>query len=106
MIELAIAGHPAFRVERIEKELPPPSYTAETLAELHRRHPADEFLLLMGSDQLPDLPGWYEPKRVVEQAGMVVVPRPGVLVWTAEHAGAARWASMCARFGSKRWPAR
>lgn len=84
MTELAIAGHPAFRVERIEKELPPPSYTAETLAELHRRHSADEFLLVMGSDQLPDLPGWYQPKRVVEQAGMAVVARPGVPVWTAD----------------------
>jgi nicotinate-nucleotide adenylyltransferase len=85
MIELAIAGHPAFRVERVEKELPPPSYTAETLAELRRRHPADEFFLLMGSDTLPDLPMWYEPRRVVEQAGLVVVPRPGVMLWTADR---------------------
>jgi nicotinate-nucleotide adenylyltransferase len=85
MIELAIAGHPAFRVERIEKELPPPSYTAETLAELRRRHPDDEFFLLMGSDSLPDLPGWYEPRRVIAQAGLVVIPRPGVMLWTAER---------------------
>jgi len=28
MLELALAGHPGFKVERIEKELPPPSYTA------------------------------------------------------------------------------
>jgi nicotinate-nucleotide adenylyltransferase len=84
MIELAIAGHPSFRAERIEKELPPPSYTAETLAELHRRHPKDELLLLMGSDQLPDLPNWYQPKRVVEQVGMVVAPRPGMPVMTAD----------------------
>ena len=85
MIELATAGHPAFRVERVEKELPPPSYTAETLAELRRRHPADQFFLLMGSDGLPDLPGWYEPRRVIEAAGLVVVPRPGVMLWTAER---------------------
>lgn len=85
MIELAIAGHPAFRLDRIEKELPPPSYTAETLAELHRRHPKCEFSLLMGSDGLPDLPGWYQPLRVVEQAGLVVVPRPGIMLWTAER---------------------
>jgi nicotinate-nucleotide adenylyltransferase len=85
MIELATAGHPAFKVERIEKDLPPPSYTAETLAELHRRHPADEFFLLMGSDGLPDLPGWYEPRKVIERAGLVVVPRPGVMLWTAER---------------------
>ena len=80
MIELATAGHPAFKLDRIEKELPPPSYTANTLAELHRRHPGNELFLLMGSDGLPDLPGWYEPARVVEQAGLVVVPRPGVML--------------------------
>jgi nicotinate-nucleotide adenylyltransferase len=85
MIELAVAGHPAFRVERLERELPPPSYTANTLAELHRRHPADDLHLLMGSDGLPDLPGWYEPRRVVDQAVLVVVPRPGVMLWTAER---------------------
>jgi nicotinate-nucleotide adenylyltransferase len=85
MIELATAGHAAFRVERIEKELPPPSYTAETLTQLRARHTADEFFLLMGSDGLPDLPGWYEPRRVIEQAGLVVVPRPGVMLWTAER---------------------
>lgn len=85
MLELATAGHPAFRIERLEKELPPPSYTAETLSELKRRHPDHEFFLLMGSDQLPDLPLWYEPRRVVEQAGLVVVPRPGVMLWTAER---------------------
>lgn len=85
MIELATAGHPSFRLERIEKELPPPSYTAETLAELIRRHPEHEFHLLMGADQLPDLPIWYEPVRLVEQAGLIVVPRPGVMLWTAER---------------------
>jgi nicotinate-nucleotide adenylyltransferase len=85
MLELATAGHPAFRINRIEKELPPPSYTAETLTDLKRRHPEHEFALLMGSDQLPDLPLWYEPARVIEQASLVVVPRPGVMLWTAER---------------------
>ena len=85
MLDLAVAGHPAFRIERVEKELPPPSYTAETLAELHRRHPGNEFALLMGSDGLPDLPAWYEPRRVVELASLVVVPRPGVMLWTADR---------------------
>ena len=85
MIELAIAGHPAFKVDRIEKELPAPSYTARTLGELHARHPGSEFVLLLGSDCLPDLPGWYEPKLLVERAALVVVPRPGVMLWTAER---------------------
>lgn len=89
MLELAVAGQPAFKVERIEKELPPPSYTAETLAELHRRHPDHEFSLLMGSDGLPDLPGWYEPRKVLALASLVVVPRPGVMLWTADRLAAA-----------------
>jgi nicotinate-nucleotide adenylyltransferase len=89
MLDLAVAGHPAFKVERIENSLPEPSFTARTLAELHRRHPGNEFFLLMGSDCLPDLPGWHEPRLVIERAGLVVVPRPGVMLWTAARLASA-----------------
>lgn len=89
MLELAVAGHPAFKVDRIEKELPEPSYTARTLEELHRRHPGTEFFLMLGSDCLPDLPGWYEPHQVIARAGLLVAPRPGVMLWTAERLAAA-----------------
>lgn len=85
MLELAIAGHNAFRVDRIESTLPAPSFTARTLEQLYARHPEHEFLLLLGSDCLPDLPNWFEPRKVVERAGLVVVPRPGVMLWTAER---------------------
>jgi nicotinate-nucleotide adenylyltransferase len=97
MLDLAIKGHePEFRLDRIEQELDPPSYTARTLGELHARHPGNEFFLLMGSDCLPDLPGWYEPRLVVERAGLVVVPRPGVMLWTAERLAAALGADVSA----------
>src|SRR4051812_36715243 len=53
MLDLAIKGHePTFRVNRIEQELPEPSYTARTLGELRARHPGNEFFLLLGSDCL------------------------------------------------------
>jgi len=77
MTTLAVTGQPAFRVEAIEKELPPPNYTADTLAELRRRHPADAFALILGADSFLDLPGWHDPARVVAQAEIVVVDRPG-----------------------------
>lgn len=89
MIDLATAGQPRFRTETIEKELPPPSYTANTLAELRSRHPRNEFQLIVGADCLPDLPGWYQPKRILEQAGLIVVPRPGVPLWSSERLAAA-----------------
>jgi nicotinate-nucleotide adenylyltransferase len=89
MLELAIAGHPSFQVNRIEKELDGPSYTARTLGALHASHPGNEFFLLLGSDCLPDLPGWYEPRQVIERTALLVVPRPGVMLWTAERLAAA-----------------
>jgi len=75
MVELAIAGNAAFRVEPIEGERDGPNFTADTLQELRRRHPGVEFFLLIGSDSLNDLPGWREPRRVVENAGLLVMLR-------------------------------
>jgi nicotinate-nucleotide adenylyltransferase len=85
MLALAVAGNSAFRIEELEKERPGPSYTVDTLAELRRRHPSHEFLLLVGSDTLLDLPNWYQPLRVLEQAGLLVMARPGSAVLTADE---------------------
>ena len=35
--------------------------------------------------QLSDMPSWHRPEKVIELAELVVVPRPGVLLWTAER---------------------
>lgn len=85
MLALALAGNPAFRIDELEKERSGPSYTVDTLAELRRRHPGNEFFLLVGSDTLVDLPHWYEPVRVLEQAGLLVMARPGSDVPTVEQ---------------------
>jgi nicotinate-nucleotide adenylyltransferase len=77
MLALALAGNPAFRVEDLEKDRAGPSYTADTLAELQRRHPQAELLLLVGSDTLKDLPTWHEPQRLLRCAGLLVTARPG-----------------------------
>ncbi len=50
MIEVAIAGNPRFRLERIELELPTPSYTVRTLRALAEREPGNRFVLLVGGD--------------------------------------------------------
>src|SRR5437879_4254738 len=56
MIQLAVAGQSVFRVDEREKERPGPSYTVDTLAELQAERPGDDFLVLLGSDSLQDLP--------------------------------------------------
>jgi nicotinate-nucleotide adenylyltransferase len=77
MVELAIIGQPKFRVEPIEKELPPPSYTIETLRELRERHPEHEFHLIIGGDSLVDFPTWYQPQAILGFASLIAVDRPG-----------------------------
>ena len=83
MVALATAGQPAFRVERIEKELPPPSFTSETLAELRARHPEHEFSLVIGGDSLREFPTWHNPRKVLDLARLVAVPRAGTSAVTA-----------------------
>ena len=74
---LAVAGNPVFIVDEIEKEREGPSYTVDTLAEMRRRRPGDDFWLLVGGDVVRDLHLWYEPRRIVEAAGLLVMARPG-----------------------------
>ncbi|HLW67577.1 MAG TPA: nicotinate-nucleotide adenylyltransferase [Gemmataceae bacterium] len=85
MVHLAVAGNPAFQVSVMEKDRKGPSYTADTLAELHEQHPQTEFHWILGSDCLPDLPQWHEPRTVVSLAKLVVVTRPGWPAWSAEQ---------------------
>jgi nicotinate-nucleotide adenylyltransferase len=77
MLRLAVAGSAAFAIDEVEKDLPGPNYTADTLAELARRHPEHEFFLLLGSDALRDLPGWHDPARFLDRTTLVVMVRPG-----------------------------
>jgi nicotinate-nucleotide adenylyltransferase len=77
MLALAIAGNPAFQVDELEKDRPGPSYTVDTLEELHRRHPADQLTLLVGSDTLADLAHWRAPERIGRLADVLVTARPG-----------------------------
>ncbi len=85
MLTLAIAGHAAFRVEEIEKERTGPSYTVDTLRELHRRHPDKQFFLILGGDALADLPLWRDPVGILAQAGLLVMARPGTTLLSAEQ---------------------
>ena len=75
MIEFAIAGHPQFKLSRLELERPGPSFTVTTLEQLHAENPSRELFLLIGADSLHDLPHWREPQRILELATVVAVNR-------------------------------
>jgi len=75
MLALAISGHAPFRVEEMEKERAGPSYTVDTLTQLHAARPADELCFILGTDSLHDLPLWHQPRRILELATLLVVAR-------------------------------
>jgi nicotinate-nucleotide adenylyltransferase len=77
MLQLAISGNAAFGVDELEAERGGPSYTADTLDELHRRRPDATLLLIIGADSLRDFPTWYQTERILQRATLLVVPRHG-----------------------------
>lgn len=77
LVQLAIAGNERLRALDVEFSLPKPSYTINTLDELRRQHPATEFVLLMGGDNLPGLPRWKSAERLTTEFAVYVYPRPG-----------------------------
>ena len=78
MVELAIAGNPAFQLSTIELDRPGETYTVDTLDELRAGPMAgDELLFIMGADTLHTVARWKEPQRILEQVRLVVAMRPG-----------------------------
>lgn len=77
LVQLAIAGNPRLRAEAIEFSLPRPSFTIATLDALRKDHPAIDFVLLMGADNLPGLSRWQQAARLLAEIDLYVYPRPG-----------------------------
>src|SRR5579872_5556276 len=75
MLELAIAGHPQFSVNRLELERAERSFTVETLGRIHHEHPEEELFFLIGADSLADLPLWRDPAGIARLATLVAVNR-------------------------------
>jgi len=77
MLNLALAGNEAMVVSTLEIDRGGVSYTVDTLSAVGEKEPDARLFFLMGADSLEDLPSWYQPQRVCEQAIPVAVRRPG-----------------------------
>jgi nicotinate-nucleotide adenylyltransferase len=76
MTEAAIADTPAFQISRVELDRKGYSYTADTLKTLHEEDPQSELFFIIGYDSALDLPRWREPGKILEQAALLIAPRP------------------------------
>jgi nicotinate-nucleotide adenylyltransferase len=79
MTRLAVAGNATFVVDDREVRRAGPTYTVDTLAELHAEGHS-ELILVLGSDALADLPNWRAPGRIRELARVVIAAKDGAVL--------------------------
>ena len=78
MVRLAIASNPFFRASSLEIDRPGPSYTRDTLEELHQQSAGkDDLYFILGIDALREFHRWKEPGKIMGLCSLVVSPRPG-----------------------------
>ncbi len=81
MVAAAIAGNPAFALERAEVDRDGPSYAVDTLEGMVDTARASgrsvEFTFILSTEAYAALPTWHRPARLLELCRMAVVPRPG-----------------------------
>ena len=80
LVHLALEDDPRYSVTDIEFNMPTPSYTIDTLVRLSEKYPEKQFVIIMGSDQLPFFPKWKNSEEIVKHYTRYVYPRPGHII--------------------------
>ncbi len=77
LAQLAVGAKPHLRVSDFEFHMPRPSYMVHTLEALRRSYPEREFVLVIGADNWPRFPEWYESAEILRRHRIIIMPRPG-----------------------------
>jgi len=89
MLELAIAGEPAFRVDDREVRREGPSYTVDTLEEYRREAgPQAPLVFLCGTDAFARVESWHRWESLFELAHFAVAVRADDPGWQSKGPGA------------------
>lgn len=75
MCKLAFEDEVNIQVKDIELHLPQPSYTIDTLTYLGEKYPQHQFSLIMGEDNLLNLPKWKNYELILRDYQIYVYPR-------------------------------
>ncbi len=77
MTVVATASNPRFSVDRADIDRPGPTYTVDTLRDLHARHPGSDLFFITGADALSQILSWRNVGELFELAHFIGVTRPG-----------------------------
>lgn len=77
LVYAAIGENEKIKCSQVELGLPIPSFTIDTLGALGRTNPDDEFVIIMGTDNLEKLDLWKSYEEILNQYKIYVYPRAG-----------------------------
>jgi nicotinate-nucleotide adenylyltransferase len=81
MTVIATASNPRFHVSRADIERDGPTYTVDTLRDLHAVYgPATELFFITGADALERILSWKDAHEIFSLAHLVGVTRPGFVL--------------------------
>ena len=86
LCRLSAKHDPRISVSALEIEREGPSYTVDTLKQLHAQTPDNELFLIVGGDVAAGLPRWREPEQVLSLATLAVAKRRGTARTAVEEA--------------------
>lgn len=78
MVEFAIEDYPYFEACDIEIMREGYSYTSETLKELHKRNPDEEYYFILGADSLFQMEKWKKADEIFEQCVVLAANRDDI----------------------------
>ena len=77
MVEMVARKIDKVTTSAFEFSLPRPSYTYNTLIELKKRFPNDEFYLIIGGDNWQNFNKWRNHNEIIRDFNIMVYPRHG-----------------------------
>jgi nicotinate-nucleotide adenylyltransferase len=77
MTVIATASNPRFTVSRVDLDRPGPTYTIDTLRDLHDQRPGAELYFITGADALSQILSWKDIDELWGLAHFIGVTRPG-----------------------------
>ncbi|MCD6093245.1 MAG: nicotinate-nucleotide adenylyltransferase [Candidatus Omnitrophica bacterium] len=77
MVCLAISDNPFFVVSKLEIKRKGVSYSIDTVRELKKRYPRDEFFFILGSDSWGQFSSWKDSDELLKLIRFAVMERKG-----------------------------
>ena len=77
MTVVATASNPQFTTSRVDIDRGGPTYTIDTLRDIHAERPDAELFFITGADAIAQILSWHNVGELWELAHFVAVSRPG-----------------------------